>query len=51
MIICMYCKGEAYIDDEPCVECEAGWIVDDGPDSYKNEESLEKQGDYRIIYT
>ena len=32
--ICSHCNGECYVDDEPCVECEAGFIDEIGPEDY-----------------
>ncbi len=34
--ICSHCNGECYIDDEPCVECEAGFVEEIGPEDYSN---------------
>lgn len=32
--ICPECNGESYIDEEPCLSCEAGFIDEIGPEDY-----------------
>lgn len=33
-IICPECNGESYIDDEPCLSCEAGFMEEISPEDY-----------------
>lgn len=33
-ITCPECNGECYVDDEPCLTCEAGFIEEIGPEDY-----------------
>ena len=33
-ITCPECNGECYVDDDPCLTCEAGFIEEIGPEDY-----------------
>lgn len=33
-ILCSECNGEAYVDDEPCLSCEGGFMEEIGPEDY-----------------
>jgi len=33
-ITCPECNGECYVDEEPCLTCEAGFIEEIGPEDY-----------------
>jgi DnaJ-class molecular chaperone len=33
-IICPECNGECYIDEEPCLTCEAGFMEEIRPEDY-----------------
>lgn len=53
-IVCPECNGECYIDDEPCLICEAGFMEEICPEDYNTSETdqfiMKGANDNDLIY-
>jgi len=38
-VICPECNGKCYIDDEPCLTCDAGFMEEISPEDYNTSET------------